>query len=128
MNMLVEWQSSRQLVDGHRRRWFSSSEMDLIVWYGEGGSVAAFELYYDKNRAEHVLLWRADHGSGLVPAQVVGVRPLHRRGAHRPPGRPLRAARRAAESRYSFSVVCDRYEALYDSLLGRPAHDPATAS
>ena len=60
--MLVEWQSSRQLVDGHRRRWFSSSEMDLIVWYGEGGSVAAFELYYDKNRAEHVLIWRAGHG------------------------------------------------------------------
>jgi hypothetical protein len=51
VSMLIEW-----------RRWFSSPEMDLIVWYGEGRSVAAFELYYDKNRAEHVLIWRTGQG------------------------------------------------------------------
>ena len=39
-----------------------------------------------------------------------------------------RAARAAAEDRYSFAVVCDRYEALYDALLGRAEPAPATGS
>ncbi len=33
-------------------------------------------------------------------------------------GRLGDAARDTAERRYSFSVVCDRYEALHASLLG----------
>ena len=30
--------------------------MDLIVWYDDD-SIARFELYYDKNTKEHVIIW-----------------------------------------------------------------------
>ena len=44
-------------VDGSVR-----PDMDLIVWYDDGGSIAGFELYYDKNIREHVFIWSADRG------------------------------------------------------------------
>jgi len=36
--------------------------MDLIVWTNEFRSITAFELYYDKNINEHVLIWRKESG------------------------------------------------------------------
>lgn len=36
--------------------------MDLIVWSDETRSIRAFELYYDKNVNEHVLIWRQESG------------------------------------------------------------------
>jgi hypothetical protein len=37
--------------------------MDVIIWIDESRSITAFELYYDKNINEHVLVWR--DGSGF---------------------------------------------------------------
>jgi hypothetical protein len=37
--------------------------MDVIIWIDENRSIKAFELYYDKNVNEHVLVWR--DGSGF---------------------------------------------------------------
>jgi hypothetical protein len=62
MAMLTELQNVRQTDAEFRRRWFSSPDMDLIVWYGEAEEPEAFELYYDKTVAEHVLAWRKDSG------------------------------------------------------------------
>jgi len=62
MNALIELKGVQQIVDERRRRWFSSSDMDLIVWYDEDDSIARFELYYDKNIREHVFIWGADNG------------------------------------------------------------------
>ena len=60
MNKLIELQSDQCPVEN--RRWFSSSDVDLIVWFSETQSVTAFELYYDKNINEHVLIWRKEKG------------------------------------------------------------------
>ena len=62
LNALIELKSVQQIADERRRRWFSSTDMDLIVWYDDGGSIAGFELYYDKNIREHVFIWSADRG------------------------------------------------------------------
>jgi hypothetical protein len=62
MSALIELKGSKQITDEHRRRWFSSTDMDLIVWYDEGDSVEGFEFYYDKNVREHVFIWRAESG------------------------------------------------------------------
>ena len=62
MNALLELKGIQQTANERRRRWFSSSDMDLIVWYNEGGSIAGFELYYDKNIREHVFIWRVESG------------------------------------------------------------------
>lgn len=62
MNALIELKVVQQIADERRRRWFSSTDMDLIVWYEADGSIAGFELYYDKNIREHVFIWGADSG------------------------------------------------------------------
>jgi hypothetical protein len=62
LKALIELKNAQQFADERRRRWFSSTNMDLIVWYDESDSIAGFELYYDKNIKEHVLIWEADSG------------------------------------------------------------------
>ena len=52
LNVLIELKGVQQIADERRRRWFSSTDMDLIVWYDEDDSIAGFELYYDKNIRE----------------------------------------------------------------------------
>lgn len=42
-----------------RRRWFVDAVMDLAVWEDAAGRVVAFQLAYDRGRAEHVVSWRA---------------------------------------------------------------------
>jgi len=59
---LTEFKKAQRTADGRNRRWFDSSDMDLIVWYGEHDSITGFELYYDKNLDEHVFIWDADGG------------------------------------------------------------------
>ena len=55
--MLVEIKDVRQVPGEGRRRWFTDSELDLIVWY-EGDEVSGFQLCYGKPRNEHALTWR----------------------------------------------------------------------
>ena len=61
MTRLVELNRDQTIAEN--RRWFSSNEMDVIIWIDENRSIKAFELYYDKNVNEHVLVWR--DGSGF---------------------------------------------------------------
>ena len=62
MNTLLELKSSQQPIDGRRRRWFYSPDMDLVLWYEADDSISGFELYYDKNVSEHVFIWQAEGG------------------------------------------------------------------
>lgn len=62
MNPLTELKGIQQEAGDHRRRWFSSIDMDLVVWSDKGGAIVGFELYYDKNVREHVFIWRAKSG------------------------------------------------------------------
>lgn len=60
VNRLIELRSDQSSVEN--RRWFSSSDIDLIVWSDETRVITTFELYYDKNINEHVLIWRKESG------------------------------------------------------------------
>lgn len=62
MSLLAELKNAQTFDGKHRRRWFSSTDMDLIVWYDEDDTPAGFELYYDKNIREHVFIWRKEKG------------------------------------------------------------------
>jgi len=59
--------------------------MDLFVWYGEGGRIRAFQLAYDKQRAERTISWR-DSGGYRHERVDEGARP----GRH--PASPLLVA------------------------------------
>jgi len=47
-----------------RRRWFSDDDFDLVVWFSDSGSIAGFELCYDKSHAERALIWSSSDGYG----------------------------------------------------------------
>lgn len=52
----------RQIPGDRRRRWFSSADFDLIVWFEPPGDIFGFELCYDKTRLERSIVWRARAG------------------------------------------------------------------
>ena len=59
---------TRQVPGEPRRRWFSSSELDLIVWYDPGGVPVSFQLCYDKGKNERALTW--EPSTGLIHSTV----------------------------------------------------------
>jgi hypothetical protein len=62
MNELVEIIHVRQVPGDPRRRWFSSDDMDLIVWYDDSDAPIGFQLCYDKLRSERALRWEPEFG------------------------------------------------------------------
>lgn len=57
-----EYEQVRQIPGEHKRRWFSSPDMDLFVWTDDAGNYSGFELCYDKSDREHAISWRANTG------------------------------------------------------------------
>jgi len=60
--MLHEIKGARQVLGESRRRWFTSENFDLIVWYDEDGGINGFQLCYDKSAGEHALTWKRERG------------------------------------------------------------------
>jgi len=60
--MLREIPNPSQHPGEARRRWFTSPEQDLYVWYDAHASIVAFQLCYGKSLNEHAFYWRADRG------------------------------------------------------------------
>jgi len=60
--MLSEVRNVRQIQGEGTRRWFRDSYFDLIVWYGDDGSLIGFQLCYDKQGREQAFTWRRNHG------------------------------------------------------------------
>ena len=59
---LRELPNTRQVEGEPRRRWFSSPDLDLIVWVDEREAIVGFQLCYDKTRGERALTWRLGRG------------------------------------------------------------------
>lgn len=59
--MLTEFLGVKQ-EPGHRRRWFESDGLELIVWYDGGDRLAGFQLCYFLPDGERALSWRAATG------------------------------------------------------------------
>lgn len=53
---------ARQHAGEPRRRWFTSSGMDLFVWVDDDGRPTGFQLCYDKGSREHALSWAEGKG------------------------------------------------------------------
>jgi hypothetical protein len=59
---MKEFINIRQIPGELRRRWFSSNEFDLIVWFSDDERLAGFELCYDKHGNERSLRWSNSGG------------------------------------------------------------------
>lgn len=55
--MLVEFTQVRQINNEPHRRWFTSTNIDLIVWFSTNNAPTHFELCYDKQASEKALSW-----------------------------------------------------------------------
>ena len=62
LSTLAELADVQQDSRGPRRRWFRSSNEDLIVWYGADESLVGFQLCYDRTQTERALTWMKDTG------------------------------------------------------------------
>ena len=62
MAKLIEVLPVREAPGEGLRRWFTSSEMDLIIWCDDLGTPVSFQLCYDKPGAERALTWKPDLG------------------------------------------------------------------
>ena len=60
--MLREISAVRQDRADLRRRWFQDDYFDLFVWLAPDGSIAAFQLAYDRGPKERALSWDRDGG------------------------------------------------------------------
>lgn len=59
---MLQERKARQIRGESKRRWFSDSEWDLIVWQDSAGSVVGFQICYDRTLDEHALTWNRDSG------------------------------------------------------------------
>lgn len=59
--MLVELRVTRQIEGEPKRRWYTSSEMDLIVWQ-EAEGISGFQLCYEKKGRERAVTWQKEKG------------------------------------------------------------------
>lgn len=57
-----EIQNVRQIAGEARRRWFTNTAMDLIVWVNDDSLPTGFQLCYDKGRFERAITWTSVHG------------------------------------------------------------------
>jgi hypothetical protein len=62
MSALREVKNCRQIRGELRRRWFSTADEDLIVWYDNGGSPFGFQFCYQDGWTERALTWKPDTG------------------------------------------------------------------
>jgi predicted Zn finger-like uncharacterized protein len=60
---LREIANVRQVLGESPRRWFTSSDLDLILWLGPGGKPHGFQLCYGKReRNERAVTWWPERG------------------------------------------------------------------
>jgi hypothetical protein len=59
---VIEMRDVRQDSDDYVRRWFFDDHFDLIAWYNRNGTLAGFQLCYDKAGEEKALTWFGDRG------------------------------------------------------------------
>lgn len=60
--MLKEVLNTRQDKGQLKRRWFSSRDADLIVWYSDDEKIFGFQLCYDRHGREKAITWNSAHG------------------------------------------------------------------
>ena len=59
---LIETPRCRQIPGDARRRWFSSSTLDLIVWYSSDDRSIGFQLCYQDGTEGRAVTWSQDSG------------------------------------------------------------------
>ena len=78
---LREIELAQQHPGEPRRRWFTSSNIDLFVWVDEAGAPVGFQLCYDKSSREHALTWTEKNGFSSMAVDGGESRPARYKGS-----------------------------------------------
>lgn len=104
-------------VDGEPpRRWFSSTDHDLIVWLDEADAPWAFQLTYDKRRNERMVTWRPGRATTHTAVDD-GAAPRHKATALVTDDGDLDAAAVLADFEAVAATVPDAIRALVRDAL-----------
>ena len=60
--MLREIKEASQKRGEPKKRWFSSTNMDLFVWFNDDDEIVSYHLTYNKPKDEKALTWSEEHG------------------------------------------------------------------
>ena len=60
--MLSEIKETSQKRGEPKKRWFSSSSMDLFIWLNDDEEIVSYQLTYNKPNDEKALTWSKEHG------------------------------------------------------------------
>jgi hypothetical protein len=60
--LLLETKHTRQISGEPFRRWFSNTNLNLIVWYDAHKSITGFQLCYRHEGEEKALTWTSGQG------------------------------------------------------------------
>ncbi len=60
--MLTELRNVPQVPGEPKRRWYTSSLFDLIVWYRDESEIEGFQLCYRDGEDERAFTWLLDRG------------------------------------------------------------------
>ena len=75
-HVLREVKKTRQIKGEYKRRWFSSQNSDLVVWYDKNNKLVGFQLCYDKVGDEKSYTWKYGSSSehaGVDTGECVGM-------------------------------------------------------
>ena len=72
--MLREVKDISQKRGEPKKRWFSSLDMDLFVWFNDAGEIISYQLTYNKPHDEKALIWSKGGGFSHLAVDE-GVRP-----------------------------------------------------
>lgn len=106
--MLKEVANVRQIAGESRRRWFHSTNEDLIAWYAADGSLTGFQFCYERERHERALTWRSGKGYAhqkVDDGETVGL-------AHK------RAPILVADAGFDAGHALERFMSVSDGLPG----------
>ncbi|MDC1287631.1 hypothetical protein N8198_07085 [Gammaproteobacteria bacterium] len=60
--MLREIKNVSRKKNEPEKRWFSSSSMDLFIWFDTDNSIVGYQFTYDKPHNEKALVWSVENG------------------------------------------------------------------
>ena len=120
--MLAEVPHTRQIVNESRRRWFSSRNMDLIVWLDAADQASGFQLCYDKLLSEKAFEWRRNIGYKHMNVDDGEDRPRHHKRSPVLVPDGYFDARRVAALFDEQSMLLPRY--LFELVAGQIAAHP----
>ena len=125
---------ARQFPNEDRRRWFTSANVDLVLWLDEGDRITAFQVCYAKRYREKAIVWTPERGLEHMIVDDGDVVELHHKATPiLVPDRPRDVTRLAQELAASggdvpsmmieFVVSCLRGHGTADrSPAAKPAH------